>query len=83
MRTTGHDSKLIPVRKAARLRGLSDRRLWLAIREGALPAYQIGGWLRVRLTDVDRWIESMRINPDSQDCPRSSCRQPRANRGPR
>ena len=82
MGTTGHQSKLIPVREAARLWGLSDRRLWLAIREGALPAYQIGGWLRVRLTDVDCWIESMRVEPASnalvrapgQDCERRGSR---------
>ena len=72
MDTITSDSELIPVRQAARLRGLYARRLWVAIREGALPAYQIGGWLRVRLTDVDCWIESMRVEPASNALVRAS-----------
>jgi excisionase family DNA binding protein len=54
-------AKLVPVREAARCRGLYARRLWMAIRDGSLPAYQIGGWLRVRLADVDAWIETRRV----------------------
>ena len=61
MDTTTHDSKLIPVREAARSRGVYVRRLWTAIREGELPAYRIGSWLRVRLADVDTWIETRRV----------------------
>ncbi|GAF85910.1 unnamed protein product [marine sediment metagenome] len=63
MITGSHDPRLIPVREAARLRGIYARRLWAAIQDGALPAYKIGGWLRVRLADVDDWIESTRFQP--------------------
>jgi len=56
--------RLISVRDAGRLRGIHAPRLWAAIRDGSLPAFQIGGWLRVRIGDVDRWIESMRVIPD-------------------
>jgi len=61
MDTANTERILVPVRKAARLRGLYAGRLWTAIRDGSLPAYQIGGWLRVRLADVDTWIEAHRI----------------------
>ncbi len=51
---------LVTVREAARHHGIYPRHLWRSIRAGSLPAYQIGGWLRVRLSDVDKWIEGMR-----------------------
>lgn len=61
MLKTTTETKLVRVREAARRRGVYVRRLWAAIRSGELPAYQIGGWLRVRLSDVDRWIEGFRV----------------------
>ena len=57
-------NRLVTVRQAAVLRGVYVRRLWAAIRDGSLPAYQIGGWLRVRLADVDEWIETMRLSTE-------------------
>ncbi len=56
--------ELIPVRKAARATGISDRRLWTAIRNGDLAAYQIGGWKYVRMADLDAWIETKRYKPN-------------------
>ncbi len=51
---------LITVPVAARERNLGERQLRRAIEANELPAYQIGGWTRVRLGDVDEWIQSRR-----------------------
>ena len=48
---------LVTLATAARETGITRKRLRAAISAGALPAYQVGAWLRVRLGDVDRWLE--------------------------
>ena len=55
------DRALVTVREAARHHGIYPRQLWRSIRDGSLTAYQIGGWQRVRLTDVDAWLETRRV----------------------
>jgi excisionase family DNA binding protein len=55
------DRALVTVREAARHHGIYPRHLWRSIRDGSLPAYQIGGWQRVRLSDVDAWLEACRV----------------------
>jgi excisionase family DNA binding protein len=55
------DRALVTVREAARHHGIYPRQLWRSIRDGSLPAYQIGGWQRVRLADVDAWLETRRV----------------------
>lgn len=55
--------RLVTVRTASRLRGVTPKRLRVEIRTGALPAYQVGSWLFLRLKDVDEWLERMRYEP--------------------
>ncbi len=55
------DRALVTVREAARHHGIYPRQLWRSIRNGSLPAYQIGGWQRVRLADVEAWLETRRV----------------------
>ncbi len=55
------DRALVTVREAARHHGIYPRQLWRSIRDGSLPAYQIGGWQRVRLADVEAWLETRRV----------------------
>jgi len=55
-------SRLWTVKAAARARGVYAPRLWDAIRTGELAAFQVGQWLRVRLEDVDAWIQSRRYD---------------------
>jgi hypothetical protein len=59
-------SPLFTVSAAARARGLYARRLWNAIRAGDLPAFQVGHWLRVRIEDLDAWVESQRYDPNQK-----------------
>ena len=47
-------------RAAARRLGVGLRQIQRAIREGNLSLYDIGGWPRVRWSDVLAWIESTR-----------------------
>ncbi len=55
------DRALVTIPEAARHYGIFPRQLWRSIRDGSLPAYQIGGWQRVRLADVDAWLETRRV----------------------
>jgi len=59
-------SRLWTVSAAARARGVYARRLWAAIRTGRLPAFQVGHWLRVRLEDVDAWIDTQRYDTNQK-----------------
>jgi len=67
MDTDSSDSKLFLVKRAAEIRGIYAPRLWRAIRSGQLPAYRVGSWLRVRLKEVDRWIDSQRFIPPGSE----------------
>jgi excisionase family DNA binding protein len=49
---------------SARL-GVTLRSLYRFIDEGALPAYRFGRVIRLKLEDVDRFIEQCRIAPGS------------------
>ena len=62
------DPELLTVPAAARRAGLGVRQLREAIREGALPAYEVGSWPRVRWCHVVRWIDAQRvpINPHAK-----------------
>ena len=48
--------------EVSRLLGISPRRLRLALKAGAFPVYDVGtSWPRVKVSEVERWIESTRV----------------------
>lgn len=47
--------------KVARDLGIGVRQIRRAVCAGKIPAYGIGSWKRVRVADVDRWIDSLRL----------------------
>ena len=47
--------------------GISLRSLYRFIDEGSLPAYKFGRVIRLKSTDVDRFIETCRIAPGDLD----------------
>jgi excisionase family DNA binding protein len=49
--------------EAARYLGLTPRTLYRMIDEDELPAYRIGRVIRLRVADLDAFIESHRIKP--------------------
>ena len=49
--------------EAARRLGVTARTLYRFVDEGALPAYKMGRVFRLKLEDVDRFIEQARIEP--------------------
>jgi hypothetical protein len=60
-RPTADDSpELLTLPTAARRAGVGLRQLWRARHRGELSVYLIGGWPRVRWTDVLAWIERQR-----------------------
>ena len=58
---------LVTLATAARETGITRKRLRAAISAGTLPAYQVGAWLRIRLADIDRWLEDHRYPSHDRD----------------
>jgi excisionase family DNA binding protein len=57
----------ITVRGAARRAGVGLRQLERAIDAGHLPAYQVGGWRRVKWTDVTSWLAACLLKPEPRE----------------
>ena len=51
--------------KAAKRMGITTRTLYRFIDRGDLPAYRFGRVIRLRLSDVDRFVEQCRVEPGS------------------
>lgn len=49
--------------EAARHLGLTPRTLYRLIDEGQIPAYKFGRVIRLKLDDIEAFIESARIQP--------------------
>jgi excisionase family DNA binding protein len=49
--------------EAARYLGISQRTLYRILDAGQLPAYRFGRVVRLKQTDVDKFIEESRIQP--------------------
>lgn len=49
--------------EAARHLGITARTLYRFIDEGAIPAFKLGRVLRLRLSDVETFLESTRVRP--------------------
>ena len=58
-RPTHSEFPTIP--EACRRSGIGRSPLARAIKDQAIPVFQIGGWKRVRWSDVVRWIEAQRV----------------------
>jgi excisionase family DNA binding protein len=50
---------------AAKRLGVTSRTLYRFIDQGELPAYRLGRVIRLKLDEVDAFIESSRIQPGS------------------
>jgi len=50
---------------AAERLGITSRTLYRFIDEGQLPAYKFGRVFRLKLADVDAYIETCRVEPGS------------------
>ena len=57
----------VTIPKAARRSGLGLRQFRRAIKAGELPAYDVGGWPRLRWLEVVEWIESQRRGSSTSD----------------
>lgn len=52
---------------AARLLGITPRTLYRLINEGEVAAYKLGRVLRLRRSDVDEYLERVRVTPGELD----------------
>lgn len=48
---------------AARQLGITPRTLYRLINEGEIPAYKLGRVLRLKLSDVETFLEHARVQP--------------------
>ena len=63
MKTPAAVERLVTVRQAARLFGIGRHLLFQAAERGELAIFDPGGWARVKLSDVQRWLEQTRRVP--------------------
>lgn len=54
---------LLSLTDAARLTRISRSTIRRAVADGSLPAYRVGNRYRVRVTDLEAWIDAARIDP--------------------
>lgn len=57
------ESGWLGTREAAEELGISLRTLYRLIDDGSIVAYQIGRNLRIRRSDLDAFLESVRVRP--------------------
>jgi excisionase family DNA binding protein len=57
----------LSVQEAARALGVVSRTVYGLINAGELPGHRIGRVIRVRREDLDRYLESARIQPGALD----------------
>ena len=57
------DIRWLSTAEAARHLGVTARTLYRFIDEGQIPAYRFGRVIRVKQSDVDAFVESVRIEP--------------------
>ena len=60
-KTSFGPQRLLKVRDAAGLLGLSEKWLWDRIAEGALPVIKLRGATRVSLADLEAFVEKSRL----------------------
>jgi excisionase family DNA binding protein len=63
MATAPEEIVWMSTQEAARRLGITPRTLYRLVDEGALPAYKMGRVFRLKLADVDAFMESSRIQP--------------------
>ncbi len=59
------DAVWLSTQEAARRLGVTARTLYRFIDQGDLTAYRLGRVIRLKLSDVDTFIESSKIEPGS------------------
>lgn len=59
------DAVWLSTQEAARRLGVTARTLYRFIDQGDLTAYRLGRVIRLKLSDVDAFIEASRIEPGS------------------
>jgi excisionase family DNA binding protein len=59
------DAVWLSTQEAARRLGVTARTLYRFIDQGELTAYRLGRVIRLKLSDVDAFIEASRIEPGS------------------
>ena len=68
MSTESSDSaRLMGPAEVAKYLGMTERTIYLWAQQKKLPAFKVGSVWRFRRSDVERWLESNRSGPSSDD----------------
>lgn len=62
---TGDEIQWLSSKEAARRLGITPRTLYRLIDEGKVPAYKLGRVIRLKLHEVDAFVDEVRIAPGS------------------
>ena len=64
--TTRPEALLLRVREVAMLLGVSERQVWMLVRDGQLPAIRPPGFrvIRIAREDVDAFVRTWRFGED-------------------
>jgi excisionase family DNA binding protein len=63
MATAHEEIVWLSTQEAARRLGITPRTLYRLVDEGSVPAYKMGRVIRLKLADVDAFMEASRIQP--------------------
>jgi len=58
--------RLVKIRDAAQLLGVSERWVWFRVKDGCIPVIRLNGTTRIALADLEEFIDSGR-NAIAQD----------------
>lgn len=63
VRTPSEGKEWLGAKEAAQMLGITNRTLYRLLDEGKLPAYQLGRVFRLRRSDLEAFLQSVRIKP--------------------
>lgn len=55
------DGRLMDFKEVKDYLGIGETTLRKLVRERSIPAFKIGGYLRFRMDELDRWLENHRL----------------------
>jgi len=58
-------TKWLSTKEAAEMLGVTSRTVYRFIDEGDLPAYKFGRVIRVKVSDLENFVEGCRVEPGS------------------
>ena len=58
--------KLVKIRDAAEMLGVSERWIWHRIKDNSIPVIRLEGATRIALSDLEDFVEAGKVRPNVQ-----------------